>query len=327
MIDPTHWQSLASLQALQARANLNRRIRDFFYQRDVMEVETPALSRFANPDPQIHSLKVESPLPGSVSGDPPWYLHTSPEFAMKRLLAGGSGAIYQLCKVFRGHEAGRLHNPEFTLLEWYRPGFTLRQLMEEVDALIHELLPNLVAAEFISYGDLFQAHFSQDPYQANASQLQDIAQQQGLSVHGMDQADRNAWLDLLFSHYLQPKLGHGHCTFVYDFPASQCALARINPGPVASAARFELFVNGVELANGYDELIDAEEMRRRFDNDIATRMQRQSEINPYDEWALQALAAGMPASCGVALGVDRLLLLLLNSDNLDQIMSFSQHRS
>jgi len=325
MVDRTHWRSQASASALLARADLYRKIREFFYQRQVLEVETPALSRFANPDPNIHSLAVSSPLQGgdSVTG----FLHTSPEFAMKRLLAGGSGAIYQICKVFRGREQGRLHNPEFSMLEWYRPGFSLQQLMDEVEQLVRCALPNLGPCEKLTYAELFYRHFSIDPHQATPAQLQSLARQHELHVLGMEDAKIEAWFDLLFSHILQPTLGQDRCSFVYDFPVSQCALARLNQHPRSGAARFELIVNGVELANGYDELRDAVEMRRRFEHDQAVRRAAANLNYPYDEWVLAAIEAGLPESCGVALGLDRLLMLQQGAQHINEILSFGWAQS
>jgi len=288
-------------------------------------VETPALSRFANPDPNIHSFALQSALNPAMTPSS-WYLHTSPEFAMKRLVAGGSGPIYQICKVFRGHELGRQHNPEFTMLEWYRPGFSLDQLMDEVDALVRSLLPQLETCEKWRYGDLFERHFALDPHRAKPEQLADVARQNGLSVQGMESAGVAAWLDLLFSHIMQPQLGKGRCGFVFDFPACQCALAQINQHPQQGAARFELIVDGVELANGYYELRDAGEMRRRFESDLSQRREMQAEIYPYDEWVLAALEAGLPDCSGVALGLDRLLMLCINAGHIEQVISFTQQQ-
>jgi len=324
MFERSHWRSQADRDALLARASLNRQIREFFYQRGVMEVETPALSRFANPDPHIHSLAVESPQAGEPT---PYFLHTSPEFAMKRLLACGAGPIYQLCKVFRGHEYGRQHNPEFSLLEWYRPHYSLDQLMDEVEQLVQRVVPETLAAcEKISYADLFEQHFSINPHLASVQQLRALAEHIGLTVQGMDGADVSSWLDLLFSHVLQPALGKGRCSFVFDFPVSQCALAKINQTPRQGAARFELFLDGVELANGYQELTDAEEMRRRFEHDLSLRHQMKTAQYPYDEWVLSALESGIPESCGVALGVDRLLMLKLKATHIKNVISFSHQR-
>ena len=325
MVDLSHWRPNASQQMLRARARLYRQVREFFYQRGVLEVDTPALSRFANPDPNIHSLEVENPLLGLAAE--PWYLHTSPEFFMKRLLADGCGASYQICKVFRGQEHGRHHCHEFAMLEWYRPGVSLDELMDEVDALLRCLLPQLNSPEKLSYFDLMQSALGVDAHHASVEQLQQVARQQGLTVEGLQHEPRSAWLDVLFSHCVQPALGQQRVSFVVDFPLDQCALARINPAPKLGAARFEAIVAGLELANGYDELIDSDANRQRFADDLQRRRQRGQVVAPYDDWLLAALAAGMPDSCGVAMGLDRVLMLQQNAPRIDDVLSFSAERS
>ncbi|MEE4379329.1 MAG: EF-P lysine aminoacylase EpmA, partial [Candidatus Competibacteraceae bacterium] len=233
--------------------------------------------------------------------------------------------IYQLAKVFRDGEAGRHHNPEFTLLEWYRIGFDHRQLMEEVAALVTELLgPRLNATtEFISYHDVFQRHLQIDPHQTTVEQLIARTDQQGVTPPPeMSLKDLDPWLHLLLSHCIEPQLGRGRLTFVYDYPASQAALARVRPSNPPVAERFELYLNGIELANGFHELSDAAEQRRRFEADNARRRRDGLAPMPVDERLLAALANGLPDCAGVALGFDRLLMLAAGKSSLQDVLAF-----
>jgi lysyl-tRNA synthetase class 2 len=306
---------------LQARAELLTRLRAFFQQRGVLEVETPLLSAHANPDPAIDSMAL-------LHAQQPHWLHSSPEFAMKRLLASGSGPIYQICKVFRANESGRLHNPEFSLLEWYRPEFDHLQLMDEVAELISFVSERQYPIEHYRYAELFEHHLAIDPHRASAPQLQCLAEQQGLDVRASGGLDRDAWLDLLMSHLIEPRLGQGRLSFVYAYPASQAALARLEQGPSGlQACRFELYLQGVELANGFYELRDAAEQRRRFEQDNACRQQQGRAPMPLDEHLLAALAQGLPDCAGVALGLDRLLMLLQGADDLQQVLAFPIDRA
>jgi lysyl-tRNA synthetase class 2 len=250
------------------------------------------------------------------------YLQTSPEFAMKRLLAAGSGAIFQLCKAFRNGESGGRHNPEFTMLEWYRPGFSLAQLMEEVEALVQSVLPNTVSAvQRLSYRQLFQQALNIDPHTLALGQLQKLTLER-VPVSPADAASRAVCLDLLYGHVIEPTL-HAP-VFVYHYPAEQAALARVvndeQGQPVA--LRFELVMQGMELANGYDELIDAAEQARRFTADRQLRQQQQLPSIAADERLLAALTAGIPACAGVALGVDRLLMLQTGAKHIDEVLTF-----
>ena len=307
------------------------RLRCFFAEKDVLEVETPLLSAAGTTDPQIHSFETRYEGPGAAQGRP-LYLTTSPEFAMKRLLAAGSGPIYQICKAFRQGEAGRLHNPEFTLLEWYRPGFDHFQLMDEVEALVTELadgrLPD-VSAKRMTYAELFQQHLGLNPHTASTEALAQCAE--GFpALAGISGLDRDGWLDLLMSHVIQPCLGLGGLTFVYHYPASQAALARINQSPAdvsAIAERFELFYQGVELANGFHELTDAREQRARFEQDLAHRRVQALPPIPIDERLLTALGEGLPPCAGVALGLDRLLLVFNGLTRLSDVISFPFSRA
>ncbi len=311
------WQPTASWRNLRRRAALLAEIRGFFAERGVLEVETPLLSAATVTDLHLHSL--ETDLDGRTL-----YLQTSPEFAMKRLLAAGSGPIYQLSKAFRGGgEVGRRHNPEFTLLEWYRPGFDHHALMDEMDELLGELL-GVPAAERLTYGELFERHLGLDPHRAGVDELRRAAAGEGLDP-GLG-TDRDDWLHLLVGCVLEPSLGRGRPTFVYDYPASQAALARIRAGEPAVAERFEVYLGGVELANGFHELADPVEQRRRFDADLEARRAAGREgsglpVVPVDERLLAALAAGLPDCAGVALGVDRLVMVALGAESLGEVIA------
>jgi len=314
------------MEILRLRARLLTLIRDFFRQRGVMEVETPVCSRCATTDPAIESLRTTFTGPQAADGLP-LYLHTSPEFAMKRLLAAGAGPIYQICKVFRDGEAGARHNPEFTLLEWYRPGFDHHRLMDEVEALLLHLAPDSPPARRLSYQALFLQYLQIDPHQASIGDLRRCAEREGLVDAGRLQLEtHDAWLDLLLSHYIEPRLGKGAC-FVYDYPASQAALARIRPGSTPLAERFELYLDGVELANGFHELTDAGQQRARFEQECEARKRSGLPAVPMDYRLLQALEQGLPRSAGVALGIDRLLMQLSGASHIGQVLAFSLDRA
>src|SRR5258708_18715366 len=278
--------------------------REFFADRGVLEVETPVLSSAAVSDPQIESLATQV---GGMNARA--YLCTSPEYAMKRLLAAGSGDIYQICKVFRDGERGRWHNPEFTLIEWYRLGFDDSALMTEVEALIGHLLAprRLEPAERLSYSAALQRHAGVDPHGASDSDRTEAARRHGIVCQA--ELDRDAKLDLLMGLVVGPRLGLDRPCFICDSPASQAALARLNPGLPPVAARFELYLNGVELANGFHELVNAGEQRARFTRELSVRRARGQEESPLDERLLAALAAGMPDCAGVALGFDPLVAI------------------
>lgn len=305
---------------LQLRARLLRHIRDYFAEQQVLEVETPALVQAAVTDPHIDSFRLSADPTVGVSSE--LYLQTSPEYAMKRLLAAGSGPIYQIARVFRAGENGRRHSPEFSLLEWYRPGFDHHALMTEVEELVARLLALDEAAERISYRELFHQYLDIDPLQATLSELQRCAELNDISLQN-PAVERDGWLDLLFSHQIEVRLAQRRTRmiFVYDYPASQAALARIDERGLA--ARFELYLDGVELANGYHELVDVDEQRRRFLQDNRRRRTLGKAEMPIDDCLLQALASGMPDCAGVALGLDRLLMCAAGVDELRQVISFA----
>jgi lysyl-tRNA synthetase class 2 len=318
------WRPTASAEALRLRAELLARLRGYFDAAGVLEVETPLLASGGVTDPNIPSFSLEHR--GTTH-----YLNTSPEFAMKRLLAAGSGPIYQVCKAFRAGEEGSLHNPEFTLLEWYRPGFDHHRLMDEVAELVTALavgLREFGPVERLTYGECFQRFLDIDAHRATASELKACAEQQGLgALPALAADDRDGWLDLLMSLCVQPRLGQGCLSFVYDYPASQAALARIRPGAPEVAERFELFIDGVELANGFHELQDAAQQRARFEADLEHRQAEGLEEVMVDEYLLAALESGLPDCAGVALGLDRLLLVLMRAQRLDEVLTFPFDRT
>lgn len=245
---------------------------------------------------------------------------------MKRLLAAGSGCIYQIARVFRDGEAGRRHNPEFTLLEWYRVGFDHQRLMNEVAELVTTLLAGRLALaepERLRYGALFQRHLNLNPHQASVAELRACAVQHGVPIPpGMPADETDPWLDLLLTHCIEPQLGLGRLTFVYDYPVSQAALARLRPGAPPVGERFELYINGIELANGFHELGDAAEQRRRFEQENQARQTQGLPIMPLDERLLAALTAGLPDCAGVALGFDRLVMLAAGKASIREVMAF-----
>ena len=317
------WRPTAALETLQRRAELTARLRRFFAERGVLEVDTPALASATVTDLHLHSLSCCLATPGAPRR---LYLQTSPEFAMKRLLAAGSGPIYQICKAYRDGEAGRAHNPEFTILEWYRPGFDHHQLMDEVDDLLAAVL-GAPLAERVTYGEAFERHLGFDPHRVPLTALRRAAEEHGVELAGAEPEDRDGWLHLLMSHAVEPRLGRGRPSFVRDFPASQAALARVRPGEPPLAERFEVYVEGLELANGFHELTDAGEQRRRFEADLERRRLAGLAAVPIDERLLAALQSGLPGCAGVALGVDRLLMLAVGARDLRQVIGFPIERA
>jgi lysyl-tRNA synthetase class 2 len=293
--------------------------REFFAARGVLEVETPALSAAGVTDPQIES--VTATLAGSAQRH---YLGTSPEFAMKRLLAAGLGDIYQICRVFRDGEVGRWHNPEFTLIEWYRLGHDDAALMREVEALVTTLVApwrRLQAARRLTYAEALQRYAGIDAFSDGEEELAQAARRLGVDCAAT--LDRDARLDLLMGLVVGPQLGRAdRPDFICDYPPSQASLARIRPGPPPVAARFELYLDGVELANGFHELTSAGEQRARFEADNRLRRARGQREVRIDERLLAALASGLPDCAGVALGFDRLLAVALGAPGLAGVMAF-----
>ena len=321
-----HWQASTGKIALQQRARLLMLVRDFFHRRQVLEVSTPVLGAAGVSDVHLENLMVAAP-----EGD--YYLQTSPEYAMKRLLASGSGPIYQLGPVFRGAEVGHRHNIEFTMLEWYRPGFTLAELMLEVVNLItagaNLFESDIRAPVWVTYGDLFARQFGVNPHRASLQTLQGLAQTHCIAVDHItnhdDQATINDYLDTLFSAAIEP--GLDDLTVVSDFPAGQAALARTYADAHHDrvAERAEIYWHGCELANGYAELVDPVALRGRLLKNNQWRATRGLRSVALDEKLLAAVAF-MPASAGVAMGFDRLLMQVTGRSHIDEVISFTAAR-
>lgn len=291
-------------QELKLRAEVFDKIRAFFKANDVLEVETPLLGTASIPDPNIQSFEttwLEKPL----------YLQTSPEFAMKQLLSKGSGCIFQLCKAFRNESAGRLHKPEFLMLEWYRVDMDYHALMREVEGLVKTILPSYQEAVYLSYQAAFEQHCGFNPHTASLETLKTFASTKKFDIDLGE--DKDAWLDLILTHCIEPAFAKEDLLFIYDYPVTQAALAQVQDGV---AQRFELYVRGVELANGFHELQDAKEQRQRFEAENAARLVQGLSPVPLDEAFLTALDSGLPDCSGVALGVDRLLMFVLAKNSL-----------
>jgi elongation factor P--(R)-beta-lysine ligase len=317
------WRPSATREVLEHRAALLARARAFFAAHGVLEVETPLLVNAAVTDVHIHSARIE------LEGSRRYFLHTSPEYAMKRLLAAGSGDIFQICRVVRGFERSRLHNPEFTLIEWYRVGFTLERLMSEVESLVRELLGPAGAgrpAERITYREAFLRELQLDPIDASLEDIERLTRALGYRPQGAA-AERDAHLELLMGSVVGPRLGRDTLAFVHRYPASQAALARLDAHEPAVALRFELYAEGIELANGFEELTCAREQRSRFERDLLERTRLGLPALGMDERLLGALAASLPECSGVALGFDRLVMLALGAQHIDEVLAFPIERA
>ena len=320
------WAPTADMRAIRLRARLNAAIRGFFARRDVLEVETPVLSQAGNTEPNIASFSLE--FSGRTNGAPRTrWLRTSPEYALKRLLAAGIGDCYELGRVFRDGEAGARHNPEFTMLEWYRVGWDHQRLIDEVAELINAalaLVDRHATLERIAWRDLYRERLAIDPVTANDGELQRALGDVRVDPQGLTRDD---WLDLLLTHRLQPGFADDTMLAVFDYPASQAALARLRPGDPPLAERFELYLGPLELANGYHELIDPDEQRARFERDVSMREARGGVAPPIDERLLSAMRSGLPPSAGVALGIDRLLMAMLGSTRIADVLAFPFDRA
>lgn len=305
------------LTELHQRARLLAKIREFFNQHGVLEVETPLLSHSSITDPNLHSFMTQYHTTCKQSDT--LYLQTSPEFAMKRLLASGCGSIYQICKAFRNTEYGHQHNPEFTILEWYRVGFDHHKLMSEMDEFLHFILDS-APAEKLSYHQVFKKYLEINPHTSSIHELQKCALKNGLN--NISELDRDGWLNILLSQFIEPYLGKNRPTFIYDFPTSQAALAKISQNSPAIAERFEVYIDGIEIANGFHELTDAKEQRQRFLSDLQKRRELNLPEIPIDENFLIALDENFPNCAGVAVGVDRLLMILMRTKSIRDVISF-----
>jgi len=307
------WKPTATIETLKRRAYVLDQIRSFFKKRDVLEVETPLLCSATITDLHLKSFYIEE------SG----YLQTSPEFAMKRLLAFGSGDIYQLCKAFRNEEKGRYHNPEFTILEWYRLGFDHFQLMEEVESFFIEIL-RCPKAGRLSYEEVFQKYLNINPHVVELKTLQKLIKERCKnSFVGENFEDKDICLQSLFSEIIEPNIGRKAPTFIYHYPESQAILSRLHQeNHYHVAERFELYYKGFELANGFHELSDAKEQSDRFDRDLKKRKKKELDVVKKDEHLIAALKSGLPNCSGVAVGIDRLIMLTLNQKHIKDVISF-----
>ncbi|NVJ56187.1 MAG: elongation factor P--(R)-beta-lysine ligase [Vibrionaceae bacterium] len=315
-----NWQPTASIEQLRSRAKVIQTIRQFFANKNVLEVDTPAMSHATVTDIHLHTFQTEFVGPGYADGRKLYFM-TSPEFHMKRLLAAGSGCIYQICKSFRNEENGRYHNPEFTMLEWYRVGFDHYQLMDEMDELL-QLVLGCGDAQRMSYQQAFLSVLGVCPLEASMAELKRVASELGLSDIAEPEQDRDTLLQLLFSIGVEGKIGQDTPAFVFDFPASQAALAKINPQDPRVADRFEVYFKGIELANGFHELDNPAEQLKRFKEDNLKRAEMGLVAQPIDHHLIEALKSGLPDCAGVALGIDRLIMLSLGCDHIDQVTAF-----
>lgn len=319
MFEQEQWQPTASVKNLLTRAKLLAEIRRFFTDRGLLEVETPVLSEFGVTDVHLATFSTEFISPFGEQSKTLW-LSTSPEYHMKRLLAAGSGPIFQIGKVFRNEEAGNRHNPEFTMLEWYRPHFDMYRLINEVDDLLQQILECL-PAESMSYQFAFQQYVGLDPLSADLSELAEKAKKHQLI--GAENENRDTLLQFLFSTVVEPQIGQEAPVVVYHFPASQAALAQISSEDLRVAERFEFYYKGLELANGFHELSDAREQLRRFQQDNLQREKMGLPVRAIDTRLLAALQAGIPNCSGVALGVDRLLMIAMGTESIKDVISFA----
>jgi len=318
------WEPTASFETLKHRAQLYQKIRVFFAERNVLEVETQLLSQHSVTDVHIESFSTNYKFGNQQQT---YYLQTSPEYAMKRLLAAGSGPIFQICKAFRNGEAGSQHNPEFTMLEWYRPGFNHHDLMDEMDEFLQEIL-KCKPAQRSSYQDLFEKYFNLNVLQCALIELQNTIKAKNISLTSdINKLDYNSCLEILLTHVIEPNLGIEEPFFVYDFPISQAALAKIRDDDPPVAERFEVYINGVECANGFHELTDANEQQQRFINDQQQRKKNNNLIPEIDHRFLAALQHGLPNCAGIAVGLDRLLMLPNTINNIQEVISFPWDRA
>ncbi|WP_109058566.1 elongation factor P--(R)-beta-lysine ligase [Aggregatibacter aphrophilus] len=319
MFEQEQWQPTASVKNLLTRAKLLTEIRRFFTDRGLLEVETPVLSEFGVTDVHLATFSTEFISPFGEQSKTLW-LSTSPEYHMKRLLAAGSGPIFQIGKVFRNEEAGNRHNPEFTMLEWYRPHFDMYRLINEVDDLLQQIL-ECPPAESMSYQFAFQQYVGLDPLSADLSELVEKAEKHQLM--GAENESRDTLLQFLFSTVVEPQIGQEAPVVVYHFPASQAALAQISSEDLRVAERFEFYYKGLELANGFHELSDAREQLRRFQQDNLQREKMGLPVRVIDTRLLAALQAGIPNCSGVALGVDRVLMIAMGTESIKEVISFA----
>lgn len=319
-----NWQPNASIEALKKRGDIVRDIREFFYQKNVLEVETPALSQATVTDVHLHTFDTQFIGPGYANGQR-LYLQTSPEFHMKRLLCAGSGAIFQIAKSFRNEESGRYHNPEFTMLEWYQPDYDHLQLINEVDELLQDVLKT-DACDIKTYQQVFVEHIGLDPLIGDIEQVRETALRYDFGDFVATETNIDTLLQCLFCFVIEPLIGLEKPIAIYNFPASQAALAKIDESDNRVAQRFEFYYQGIELANGFHELQDAQEQLSRFEHDNETRKKEGLLSQPVDHNLINALTHGLPNCAGVALGIDRLIMLALNKKHINDVLSFNVER-
>ncbi|MGL1901197.1 MAG: EF-P lysine aminoacylase EpmA [Fibrobacterales bacterium] len=315
-----------SIETARKRADLIHKIRSFFHAIDVLEVETPILSRGSGLDPYIDVYDTDHYIDGTETPKEKRYLSTSPEFFMKRMLAAGYPSIFQICKAFRNGESGPIHNPEFTILEWYRVGMSYRELIVEVMDLVNEL-GDFGPYSVITYRDAFLNYLKVDPHKLTVNCAMSLAEAHDLPTIESDNIDE--WLIYILSQCVEPNLGKDGPELLCDYPASQAALAQTYTDQYDTlvAKRFELYINGVELCNGYEELIDPKEQERRFTDDVEKRKELGKRILSKDDFFLDALQSGVPQCAGVAIGLDRLIMLILGEEDLSKVLSFPFSRS
>jgi len=314
MASELSWQPTASIEIIKKRAVLLHQIRNFMSERGIVEVDTPILSHYGCSDPYIQSMTTANIFEKEAR----LYLHTSPEFCMKRLLAACSGPIYQLTHVFRDEESGKCHKTEFTMLEWYRPGFDYHQLMGELGELLSEI--GLMKPDKMTYAQSFLQTVQFDPHTVDTKQLQAITRQHGWET---DSEDRHALLDFIFSEVVIKKIDNHKPLIIYDYPECMAVLATLKPGNPQVSERFELFISGMEIANGFNELINADEQSARFETDLNTRRNRNLPEPPIDINFLAALKSGLPESAGIAVGIDRLFMVLSGKNDINEVSTYT----
>ncbi|KEY91591.1 hypothetical protein CF67_14017 [Candidatus Photodesmus blepharus] len=314
------WKPEATIKRLKHRASLVNQIRQFFLERNVWEVDTPSISHSTITDVHVEVFQTHF-ITSSRPDTNPLYLVTSPEFHMKRLLAAGSGCIYQICKSFRNGESGRCHNPEFTMLEWYRVDFDHYDLMNEMDELL-QLILKCNAAQRISYQQVFIDILDVCPLEDSIQKLKKVGKKLGFGDIANSEQDRDSLLQFLFRFGIEKKIGKQVPVFIYDFPASQAELARINLKDGRIAERFEVYFKGVELANGFHELSNPTQQLARFERKNALRTKLGLVTRAVDYNLIASLQAGLPDCAGVALGIDRLIMLSLNCNHINQVIAF-----
>ena len=319
MTHSSDWRPSASLEALRFRADCARKVRGFFDRKELLEVETPLVAEVGTVDLWIDSFEVRSTL----SRQRLW-LQTSPEFHMKRLLAAGSGPVWQMTRAFHDEGRGRLHNPEFTIVEWYHPGWTLRELCEEVEELCREIVPDLPRARWISFQEAFRERAGVDPFGDPVDKIRQAAEEACPVAPPIAHSDRDGWLDLLLVSRVEPGLGDDAPVFLWGYPPSRAALARVEDGPPRVAMRAELYWKGVELCNAYDELVDPSEQLARFEEESRARAALGKTSPPIDHGLVAALRHGLPASAGVALGFDRLVQLAYGAAGIADVIAFAE---